>query len=72
MSTDLSYRICFNYTGRDTHENTITGSPQLIGSAYAYEYAWEGHIASGVYYYTIEAEHAGKKLKAKGKFAVVR
>jgi len=38
----------------------------------AYEYAWTGRIASGVYYYTVEAERAGKKLKAKGKFAVVR
>ena len=62
----------FTVSGQLAHEHTLTGSPQLIGSAYAYEYTWEGHIASGVYYYTIEAEHAGKKLKAKGKFAVVR
>ena len=45
---------------------------QTVGAAYAYEYAWAGHIASGVYYYTIEAEKGGKNLKARGKFAVVR
>jgi hypothetical protein len=62
----------FSVSGESVHTVTLTGLPQAIGSAYAYEYAWEGHIASGVYYYTVEAEQAGKKLKAKGKFAVVR
>jgi hypothetical protein len=62
----------FTVAGQLAHEHTITGLPQSIGSAYAYEYGWEGRIASGVYYYTVEAEKAGKKLKAKGRFAVVR
>ncbi|MDO8805229.1 MAG: IPT/TIG domain-containing protein [Elusimicrobiota bacterium] len=62
----------FTVAGQFAHEKTITGNPQVIGSVYAYEYAWEGRIASGVYYYTMEAEKAGKKIKAKGKFAVVR
>ena len=62
----------FTVAGQLTHEQTLMGSPQAVGSVYAYEYAWTGRIASGVYYYTVEAERAGKKLKAKGKFAVVR
>ena len=54
------------------HERTLGGSPQFLGGAYAYEYQWAGHIASGVYYYTIEAQRGGRKLRTKGKFAVVR
>ncbi|MGD9643956.1 MAG: IPT/TIG domain-containing protein [Elusimicrobiales bacterium] len=62
----------FTVAGQLAHETTLTGSPQAVGPVYAYEYAWAGHIASGVYYYTIEAERAGKKLKARGRFSVVR
>jgi len=62
----------YTVAGQLAHETTLTGSPQAVGSVYAYEYAWTGRIASGVYYYTMEAERAGKKLKAKGKFSVVR
>ncbi len=62
----------YTVAGQLAHEATLTGSPQAVGPAYAYEYAWTGRIASGVYYYTMEAERAGKKLKAKGRFAVVR
>ncbi len=62
----------FSVAGQLAHEVTLTGSPQAVGSVYAYEYAWNGRIASGVYYYTMEAERSGKKLKAKGKFSVVR
>jgi len=62
----------YNVAGEQVHSRTLSGSPQAVGSVYAYEYPWEGRIASGVYYYTMEAERAGKKLKAKGKFAVVR
>ncbi|HAT72444.1 MAG TPA: hypothetical protein DCS63_06485 [Elusimicrobia bacterium] len=62
----------YTVAGQLAHDTTLTGTPQVIGSAYAYEYAWEGRIASGVYYYTIEAEKSGKKIKSKGKFAVVR
>jgi len=53
-------------------EQTLTGGPNKSSPAYAYEWGWEGYIPSGVYYYTVETEKAGKKLKAKGKFAVVR
>jgi hypothetical protein len=62
----------FTVAGQLAHEQTLTGKPQAMGAVYAYEYAWTGHITSGVYYYTIEAERAGKKLKARGRFAVVR
>ncbi|GAG30320.1 unnamed protein product, partial [marine sediment metagenome] len=38
----------------------------------AYEYPWNGHIPSGVYFYTIVSRKGGKKLKTAGKFGVVR
>lgn len=62
----------YNVAGRVVHEHTLTGAPQWVRGAYAYEYPWTGHIASGVYYYTIEAERGGSKLRASGRFAVVR
>ena len=62
----------FTVAGQLAHEAALTGNPQAVGLVYAYEYAWTGHIASGVYYYTVEAERAGKKLKARGRFSVVR
>ncbi|HBB66567.1 MAG TPA: hypothetical protein DCZ93_04575 [Elusimicrobia bacterium] len=62
----------YTVAGQLAHERTLAGNPQAVGGAYAYEYAWEGRIASGVYYYTIEAERSGKKIRAKGKFSVVR
>jgi len=62
----------YTVAGQLAHERMLTGNPQAIGGGYAYEYAWEGHIASGVYYYTIEAERSGKKIRTKGKFSVVR
>jgi len=66
----------FTVSGREAHEYTITASPVALddgnGLSYAYEYTWQGHIPSGVYYYFIEAERAGKKIKKTGKFAVVR
>lgn len=64
--------MVYTVAGQLVHERVLTGNPQTVGAAYAYEYAWAGHIASGVYYYTIEAEKGGKNLKARGKFAVVR
>jgi hypothetical protein len=66
----------YTVAGEVAHNYTVTGAPNAIndgnGLGYAYEYAWRGHIASGVYYYAIEAQKAGKKLKKTGKFAVVR
>ncbi|MBU2574156.1 MAG: hypothetical protein KKH28_08790 [Elusimicrobia bacterium] len=66
----------YTVSGRPAHEHTITGAPSAIddgnGLSYAYEYAWRGHIPSGVYYYYIEAEKAGKSLKKTGKFAAVK
>jgi len=62
----------YNVAGEAVKEQTLTGGPNKSSPAYAYEWGWEGYIPSGVYYYTVETEKAGKKLKAKGKFAVVR
>ncbi len=62
----------YTVAGQLAHEATLTGNPQAVGTGYAYEYQWTGRIASGVYYYTVEAERSGKKLKTRGKFAVVR
>ncbi|MCM2267179.1 MAG: IPT/TIG domain-containing protein [Elusimicrobiales bacterium] len=62
----------FTVAGQLAHERVLTGEPQAVGAGYAYEYAWQGRIASGVYYYTVEAERTGRKMKARGKFAVVR
>jgi len=66
----------YTISGRTAHERTLTAAPAVLddgnGLAYAYEYTWDGHIPSGVYYYSIKAEKAGQKLKKTGKFAVVR
>jgi sugar lactone lactonase YvrE len=66
----------YTVSGRQAHEHTLTGTPAILddgnGLSYAYEYAWDGYIPSGVYYYVIEAEKAGQKLRKAGKFAVVR
>ncbi|MCK5583286.1 MAG: T9SS type A sorting domain-containing protein, partial [Elusimicrobiales bacterium] len=66
----------YTVSGRKAHERTITGMPVALddgnGLNYAYEYAWNDSIPSGVYYYYIEARKSGSKLKKTGKFAVVR
>jgi len=66
----------YTVAGRLVHEHVIAEFPQIISAnghtAYAYEYAWNGHIASGVYYYLIESEKAGRKLRRSGKMAVIR
>ncbi|MBU2575038.1 MAG: FapA family protein [Elusimicrobia bacterium] len=68
--------LVYTVAGRIAHEHTLTSPPTALddgnGLAYAYEYAWDGHIPSGVYYYYIEAEKAGRDLKKTGKFAVIR
>lgn len=66
----------YSVAGEVAHNHTITGLPSVIndgnGLEYSYEYAWRGHIPSGVYYFTIEAQKSGKKTRKTGKFAVVR
>jgi hypothetical protein len=65
-----------NFAGKVVHERTLTEAPELIDDeaapVAAYEYVWEGRIAGGVYYFTVEAEGAGETLKANGGFAVMR
>lgn len=62
--------------GELVHETTLTGTPQVIddgqGPQYAYEYAWEGRIPSGVYLYVVTAQKGSEKLQKTGKFGVVR
>jgi len=62
----------YTVSGREAHEATLTAMPAVIDQRYAYEYAWRGHIPSGVYLYFIEARKGGQKIKRTGKFAVVR
>lgn len=66
----------YTVAGEEAHRYTLAGTPAVIedgnGTDYAYEYAWQGHIPSGVYYYVVEAEKAGRKLRKTGKFAVIR
>lgn len=66
----------YTVSGDIAHNYTITGQPGTVndgnGLDYAYEYAWRGHIPSGVYYFIAEAQKAGKKLRKTGRFAVVR
>ncbi|MEK7281478.1 MAG: hypothetical protein AAB037_03900, partial [Chloroflexota bacterium] len=59
------------------HEANVDRPPAIIddgtGSKYAYEYAWEGHIPSGVYFYTVEAKKSGQgSIRKSGKLSVVR
>ena len=66
----------YTISGRAAHEQILTGLPVELddgnGMSYAYEYVWRGHIPSGVYLYSIEAQKSGQKLKKTGKFGVVR
>ncbi len=75
IADSVSIKI-YTVSGREAHTYAITSAPVALddgnGLSYAYEYTWNGHIPSGVYYYFLEAERAGKKLKKTGKFAVVR
>ncbi|MBI4655701.1 MAG: T9SS type A sorting domain-containing protein, partial [Elusimicrobia bacterium] len=75
IADKVTIRI-YTVSGRMAHEHTIMQMPQTIddgnGLSYAYEYTWTENIPSGVYYYYIESEKSGQKLKSKDKFAVIR
>jgi hypothetical protein len=67
----------YDISGREVHSTTLSGGPRRIddgsGTDYAYEYAWDGHIPSGVYLFALTAEKSGQApLRQTGKFAVVR
>jgi len=65
----------FDISGREVHRVVLHGDPGVtgVGSGPAYESAWEGRIASGVYLFTATAERSGKApLRTSGRFAVVR
>ncbi|HBW21807.1 MAG: hypothetical protein A2X28_03465 [Elusimicrobia bacterium GWA2_56_46] len=75
IADSVSIKI-YTVSGLPSHEHVMSGPPQTLEKdgnlVYAYEYAWEGAIAPGLYYYNMEAERAGQKLKTSGMFAVVR
>jgi len=68
--------IIYTVSGRQAHEAVLTAPPVALddgnGLSYAYEYTWRGSIPSGVYFYHVEAQKGGQKLKKSGKFAIVR
>ena len=73
---DIVKITVYDVSGDIAHNYTIAGQPSAVndgnGLEYAYEYAWRGHIPSGVYYFIIEAQKAGKKWRKPGRFAVIR
>jgi hypothetical protein len=79
IETGIADRVkitMYTVSGRQAHQTTLTGTPAALddgnGLSYAYEYTWRDSIPSGVYYYHIEAEKGGQKIKKSGKFGVVR
>jgi hypothetical protein len=63
----------YNVAGQQVHEASIDRAPQVIDFQYAYEYAWDEHIPSGVYFYVVEAKKGGQSsIRRTGKMAVVR
>ena len=67
----------FDVSGQQVHEAGLDRPPTVIndgtGPKYAYEYACDGHIPSGVYFYTVEAKKSGQgSIRKAGKLAVVR
>ncbi|MFH1725517.1 MAG: Ig-like domain-containing protein [Elusimicrobiota bacterium] len=76
IADKVTLRI-YNIAGQQVHQATMESTPPVLddgsGPKYAYEYAWEGHIPSGVYLYTMVAEKSGEgSIRKAGKFAVVR
>jgi len=75
IADSVKIRI-YNVAGDIAHERMLVDMPQAIydgnGLSYAYEYPWDGHIPSGVYYYTMEALKGSKTIKKAGKLAVIR
>ncbi len=73
---DIVKITVYDVSGDVVHNYTISGQPGAVndgnGLEYAYEYAWRGHIPSGVYYFVVEAQKAEKKLRKTGRFAVIR
>lgn len=76
LADRITIRI-YDVAGRSVHQAVMDTPPSIIsdasGARYAYEYAWDGRIPSGVYLYSITAEKSGfSPIRRSGKFAVVR
>ena len=66
----------YDVAGTPVHEATLD-TPAVVndeqGPQWAYEYAWAGHIPSGIYLYSVTAEKGGQApIRRTGKLAVVR
>lgn len=66
----------YDLAGQNVYETVLFGSPASIddgqGPQSAYEHAWTGRIASGVYLYVVRIEKGGEEIIRSGKFAVIR
>ncbi|MFA5140503.1 MAG: LamG-like jellyroll fold domain-containing protein [Elusimicrobiota bacterium] len=71
IADQVTIRI-YDIAGQPVHQTTLHGAPGLVNGQYAYEYTWDGRIASGVYLYAVDAEKAGQHIRKVGKLAVVR
>lgn len=76
LADKVTVRI-YDVAGRELLRKTFDQAPTVIdsgsGPRYAYEYVWDGAIASGVYLYVVEAEKAGyAPIRKAGKLGVVR
>ncbi|MFA6579812.1 MAG: hypothetical protein WCU88_12150 [Elusimicrobiota bacterium] len=76
IADSVNIRI-YDVSGRQVHEANIDRAPVVMddgsGPKYVYEYVWDGHIPSGVYFYAVEAKKGGNtSIKRIGKLAVVR
>ncbi|MFA6029224.1 MAG: LamG-like jellyroll fold domain-containing protein [Elusimicrobiota bacterium] len=76
VADSVSIRF-YDVSGRKVHEANIDRPPVVMddgsGPKYVYEYVWDGHIPSGVYFYAVEAKSGGHgSIRRTGKLAVVR
>jgi len=71
----VTFKI-YNIAGQELQDATLDAAPTMIdsgnGPQFAYEYPWTGHIASGIYFYVVDAQKNGTHKTKSGKFAVVR
>ncbi|MBI4345484.1 MAG: hypothetical protein HY553_01425, partial [Elusimicrobia bacterium] len=76
VADKVTVRI-FDAAGREVHRAALNQAPAVVddgtGPRFAYEHVWDGHIPSGVYLYSVEAEKSGAApIRKAGRLAVVR
>jgi len=63
----------YDISGQKIHSTTLDGSATgIMDGQYYYDYTWQGHKASGVYFAVIHGKTAEGTVRAKTKFAVIR